>query len=121
MIVEVRSYRIKPGLRGRFLDFFEHEAIPLQRSVGMRVVGPFVDLEHPDVFVWMRAFPSLDARDRMKSALYEGEKWKNELEAIAMPMIDSYSVILTDTPPWWVDDLHEVPPDASHAGRGDGA
>lgn len=33
----------------------------------------------------------------MKDAFYEGEEWKNELEAIAMPMIDSYDVILCET------------------------
>jgi len=33
----------------------------------------------------------------MKEAFYGGRLWKEELEAIAMPMIDSYDVILTET------------------------
>jgi hypothetical protein len=45
--------------------------------------------------VWLRSFPSLEERDRMKDAFYEGELWKNELEAIAMPMLESYDVRLT--------------------------
>jgi hypothetical protein len=53
----------------------------------------------------MRAFPSLEERDRMKSAFYDGDPWKSELEAIAMPMLDSYTVALTSTTPGFVDDL----------------
>ena len=97
MIVEVRSYRIKPGRRAEFIRFFETRSVPALRSLGMKVVGPFLDLENPNKFVWLRSFPSLEERDRMKDAFYEGDLWKNELEAIAMPMIESYDVILCET------------------------
>ena len=108
MIVEVRTYKIKEGLRERFLDFFEHKAIPAQRAEGMRIVGPFVDLENPDVFIWLRAFPSLEERDRMKSAFYEGDEWTKNLESIAMPMLENYSVALTTMPSGFVDDLQDA-------------
>ena len=105
MIVEVRTYRITQGQRSRFLALFEGDAVPLQQSKGMSIAGPFVDLEDPDVFIWLRAFPSLEERDRMKHALYEGPEWKGGLEAIAMPMLESYGVVLTSTPPGFVNDL----------------
>jgi hypothetical protein len=97
MIVEVRSYRIKPGRREEFIQFFETRAVPAQHTHGMKILGPLLDLENPNKFVFLRSFPSLDERDRMKDAFYEGDLWKNELEAIAMPMIDSYDVILCET------------------------
>ncbi len=99
MIVEVRSYRIKPGRRAEFIRFFETRAVPALRAHGMKVVGPLLDVENPNKFVWLRGFPSLEERDRMKEAFYEGELWKNQLEAIAMPMLDSYDVILCETAP----------------------
>src|SRR5215475_3140011 len=104
MIVEVRSYRIKPGRREEFIQFFETRSVPALRSHGMRVVGPLLDLENPNKFVWLRIFPSLDERERMKAAFYEGELWKNELESIAMPMIESYDVILCETSAGYVFD-----------------
>ena len=108
MIVEVRSYRIKPGQREAFINFFETRAVPAQHAHGMKIVGPLLDLENPNKFVFLRSFPSLEARDRMKDAFYEGELWKNELEAIAMPMIDSYDVILCEASPGYVfDELRE--------------
>jgi len=63
----------------------------------MKILGPSLDLENPNKFVFLRSFPSLDERDRMKNAFYEGELWKNELEAITVPLIDHYDVILCET------------------------
>jgi len=105
MIVEVRSYRIKPGRRQEFIQFFEARAVPALRSHGMKILGPLLDLENPNKFVWLRSFPSLAERDLMKEAFYEGELWKNELESIAMPMLESYDVILCETSPGCVADV----------------
>ena len=104
MIVEVRSYRIKPGRREEFIRFFETRAAPALRERGMKIIGPMLDVENPNKFVFLRGFPSLEERDRMKEEFYEGELWKNELEGIAMPMIDSYDVILCETSPGCVFD-----------------
>ena len=105
MIVEVRSYRIKPGRREEFIEFFESRSIPALRAGGMKVFGPLLDLENPNKFVWLRMFPTLEAREQMRDAFYGGELWKNELEAIAMPMLESYDVILCATTPGCVFDL----------------
>jgi hypothetical protein len=105
MIVEVRSYRIKPGRREEFINFFETRAVPAQREHGMKILGPLLDVENPNKFVFLRSFPSLTERDQMKDDFYEGPVWKNELEAIAMPMIDSYDVILCEVSPGCVFEL----------------
>lgn len=97
MIVEVRTYKIKPGRRDEFVRLFETRSVPEHQALGMEIYGPLLDLEHPDTLVFLRAFPSLEARETMKQAFYEGPLWKNELEAIAMPMIESYEVALTET------------------------
>ena len=104
MIVEVRSYRIKPGHREEFIHFFETRVVPALRSYGMKILGPLIDLENPNKFVWFRSFPSLAERERMRYEFYEGELWKNELESIAMPMLESYDVILCETSPGYVCD-----------------
>jgi len=109
MIGEVRSYRIKPGRRDEFIKLFESRAIPAQREYGMKIVGPMLDVENPNKFVFLRSFPSLAERDRIKDAFYGGELWKNELEKLAMPLLDSYDVILCETSPGcvfdWQDDV----------------
>jgi hypothetical protein len=104
MIVEVRTYRIKPGRRDEFIKFFETRSIPALRSHGIKVLGPLLDLENPNKFVWLRSFPSMEERDRMKNSFYESELWKNELESIAMPMIESYDFTLCETSHGYVFD-----------------
>ena len=106
MIVEVRSYRIKPGHRDEFIRLFESRAIEAQREYGIKVVGPMLDVENPNKFVFLRSFPSLEERDRMKDAFYGGELWKNDLERLAMPLLESYDVILCEASDGCVFDIH---------------
>ena len=105
MIVEVRRYRIKPGKRDEFIKFFESRSIPALRDFGMPVLGPLLDVENPNAFVFLRSFPSLDQREPIKDKFYGSDLWKNELESILMPMIDSYDCVLTETSAGYVDEL----------------
>ncbi len=93
MIVEVRTYTTKAGLRQRFIVLFETRTKPLQQSLGIGVAGPWIDQEHPDRFLWLRTFPSLDERERMKRALYDGAEWTGELEQLMMPMLADFTSI----------------------------
>ena len=104
MIVEVRSYRIKPGMRDEFIKLFEARAVPALRKYGMKVVGPLLDVENPNKFVFLRSFPSIEDRERLKDEFYSSEIWKNELEPFAMPLLDSYDVILCEASPGCVFD-----------------
>lgn len=98
MIVEMRTYRLKPGSRERFLEIFRSRSMPEHARLGMRILGPFPSIEDPDVFFFMRGFPDLASREPMKAQFYEGELWKRELEGILMPMIERYDVVLVDDP-----------------------
>jgi hypothetical protein len=98
MIVEMRTYRLKPGLRKRFLEIFRSRSMPEHARLGMPILGPFLSVEDPDVFFFMRGFPDLASREPMKSRFYEGALWKDELEAMMMPMIERYDVVLVEDP-----------------------
>jgi heme-degrading monooxygenase HmoA len=98
MIVEMRTYTLKPGKREKFLEIFRTKSMPAHAEIGMRILGPFLSIEDPDVFFFMRGFPDLAAREPMKARFYEGELWKRELENLLMPMIEKYEVVLVDDP-----------------------
>ncbi len=98
MIVEMRTYKTKPGMRARFLEIFYTKSAPAHGEIGMRILGPFLSIEDPDTFFFMRGFPDLESREPMKAKFYEGELWKSELEAILMPMLEKYDVVLVDDP-----------------------
>ena len=98
MIVEMRTYKLKPGKRPAFLEIFRTKSMPAHAEIGMKILGPFLSLEDPDTFFFMRGFPDLASREPMKAKFYEGELWKTELENILMPMIDKYDVVLVEDP-----------------------
>jgi len=62
----------------------------------MRILGPYLSVEDPDVFFFMRAFPDHESREVMKAEFYDGELWKQELEAKLMPMIEKYDVVVVE-------------------------
>ena len=79
MIIEMRTYKTKPGLRSRFLEIFRSKSIPAHAEIGMKVLGPFLSVEDANTFFFMRGFPDLASRQPMKAQFYEGELWKREL------------------------------------------
>jgi hypothetical protein len=96
MIIEMRTYKTKPGRRSEFLEIFQSKSLPAHKEIGMKILGPFLSVEDPDTFFFMRGFPDLASRDPMKARFYEGELWKSELESVLMPMLEKYDVILVE-------------------------
>ena len=97
-LLELRQYRLVPGTRRRFTDFLTGRSLDEHRRLGMPVYGPFDSLDDENVVVWFRGFPDLQERDRRKAQFYQGSLWLNELEQIAMPMIEDYSNVMLVTP-----------------------
>lgn len=96
MIIEMRTYKTKPGMRTRFLEIFNAKSVPAHREIGMTISGPFLSVEDPDTFFFMRGFPDLASREPMKARFYDGELWKDELESILMPMLEKYDVVVVE-------------------------
>jgi hypothetical protein len=88
VLTEIRTYRIKAGRREEFLEHFNSKVAPLQRSIGIVIVGPFRDMENSDTIVWLRTFPSPADRERMLKALSEADEWTSGLRAFTLEMIE---------------------------------
>ena len=98
MIVEMRTYKTKPGNRSEFLEVFRSKSVPAHEEIGMKILGPFLSVEDPDTFFFMRGFPDLASREPMKARFYEGELWKSELESVLLPMLEKYEVVVVEDP-----------------------
>jgi hypothetical protein len=98
VIIEMRTYRTKRGMRDEFLRIFGSKSVPAHLEIGMKILGPFLSVEDPDVFFFMRGFPDLASREPMKAKFYEGALWKTELENVLMPMLEKYEVVLVEDP-----------------------
>ena len=98
MIIEMRTYKTKPGRRSQFLEIFRSKSVPAHTEIGMKILGPFLSVEDPDTFFWMRGFPDIPSREPMKTKFYEGELWKRELENVLLPMLETYEVVVVEDP-----------------------
>jgi hypothetical protein len=96
MIIEMRTYKTKPGKRSQFLEIFRSRSIPAHKEIGMKILGPFLSVEDPDTFFFMRGFPDLPSREPMKIRFYEGKLWKGELENVLLPMLEKYEVAVVE-------------------------
>ena len=98
MIIEMRTYKTKPGKRAEFLEIFRSKSVPAHAEIGMKILGPLLSLEDADTFFFMRGFPDLASRETMKAKFYDGPLWKSELENVLMPMLERYEVVLVEDP-----------------------
>ncbi|MFJ4844062.1 MULTISPECIES: NIPSNAP family protein [unclassified Streptomyces] len=103
-IVELRQYTLHPGGLGTLLPLFEREFVTGQEAAGIRVGGRFRDLDAPDRFVWMRAFPDMAARTRALQAFYGGPVWRAHRAEANATMADSDNVLLLRGPGYRVPD-----------------
>jgi len=67
-VVELRQYTLHRGQRDVLVDLFDREFVETQEAFGIRVLAQFRDLDDPDRFVWVRAFPDMEARRWAPSA-----------------------------------------------------
>lgn len=93
-IIELRQYTLRPAARAVLIDLFEVQFVESQEELGMKIVGTFRDLDHPDRFVWIRAFGDMPSRAEALNSFYSGPVWKAHGKAAAATMIDSNDVLL---------------------------
>ncbi|TXS39086.1 NIPSNAP family protein [Streptomyces sp. OR43] len=102
-VVELRQYTLHPGAREALIELFEREFVTGQQSVGITVCGRFRDLDDPDRFVWLRAFPGMAHRRRSLEAFYTGPVWRAHRDAANATMADSDDVLLLRGPGFRAD------------------
>lgn len=93
-VIELRQYTLRPGRRDELIALFEREFVESQEATGMTLIGQFRDLDDPDRFVWLRAFPDMEARRRSLEAFYDGPVWRAHRDAANATMVDSDDVLL---------------------------
>lgn len=85
---ELRQYTIRPGKMDEWLTYMHTEIIPFQVKHGMVISGSFRGEEDDSVYVWIRRFESEADRERLYEAVYQSDRWKNEISPVVATLID---------------------------------
>ena len=108
-LIEIRTYRLKPGCAEAFVDAVG-VALPLVRASGMDVVAfGRSDHEHESFFL-IRAFDSRAQLVAQQDAFYGSDTWRQGPRQALVDCLDTY-----------LNTLLWLPPDAVEALRGNHA
>jgi hypothetical protein len=94
MLFELREYRTWPGQRENWVRFMEEVIIPFQVSKGMVISGSFVGEGEEDLYVWIRRFEDEQEREQLYEAVYESERWQNEILPRVRELIDRERMVI---------------------------
>jgi ketosteroid isomerase-like protein len=95
-VLEIRSYTLKTGTRDRFHQTFVHETLPMLRRWKIDVVAYGPSRHDADSYYLMRAFSTVDERQRVEDAFYASEEWRTgPREAVLAPIVTYTTVVVT--------------------------
>jgi len=100
-ILEIRTYRLKPGTRDEFVRVMREESLPLLEAYGIRVLnhGPsIVDEDGYEEAYLMRAFASLEQREEQEEGFYSSAAWREGPREAIIAGIESYHTIVLEVP-----------------------
>lgn len=110
MIVEIRTYRLKPGTRAEFVRLMREVSMPMLARAGIDTVrcGPsLVDEDGHEEAYLMRAFESLEAHQAQEAAFYSSDEWRSGPRAAILDCIEDYHSITFETTSAAVEMLRE--------------
>jgi hypothetical protein len=93
-VVELARYVMKPGERDRFARCFDGYFPEAFQQLGVVIFGQFLERKNDSQFVYLRGYPSLDARAEMKGEFYNGVLWKEHAARMNDCLVDSDNVLL---------------------------
>lgn len=109
-LVEIRSYRLKPGAAREFHDIVVSRAVPMLHDSGIEVVAFGPSPHGPDTYFLVRAFDSLEHRVAQEEAFYGSEAWRNGPREEIISRIDSYLETVLWLSPGSIEDLRRSNP-----------
>ena len=84
---EIRTYEIFEGKMDEWVTLMTQEIVPFQTEVGMKITGLYRG-EDDTRFVWTRDFDSEAVREAQYAAVYQSDRWKNEIGPRVRQCID---------------------------------
>lgn len=89
-LLEVRTYRLKPGALAGFHDAMHRVAVPMLRRSGMDVVAYGHSDPEEETYFLARAYRDRAALEAEQSRFYGSAEWRDGPRALLVDQIDTY-------------------------------
>lgn len=93
-MIEIRSYNLKPGTRDQFHRLFVEQALPMLKRWNVEVVYYGPSLHDEDSYFLMRAYSSLEERQKSQDAFYGSDEWKQGPRESILALIINYTTVV---------------------------
>lgn len=103
--VEFRSYNLRPGAREEFHRLVLEESLPMLERWNIDVVGYGPSAHDESSYILIRAFPSVEERQRSEDAFYGSAEWVEGPREAVLSLIESFTTIVLELDPATVDGL----------------
>lgn len=88
-VVEIRSYKLKPGSSKLFHALVAEQSVPLHRAAGIDVVAYGASLHDADAYFLIRAFDSMEHLQRSQDSFYASSAWRQGPRESIIALIES--------------------------------
>lgn len=88
MYFEMRTYTIRPGRIGAYMDHFESVGLPILQRYAELVGYWFTDIGELNQVIHIWRYDSLDQRALKRKALYDDAEWKTDFLPKALEMLE---------------------------------
>ncbi|WP_280151037.1 NIPSNAP family protein [Piscinibacter sp. XHJ-5] len=105
LLVEIRSYKLKPGSAAQFHDAVVSTVIPLLRSWNTDVVAHGPSAHEPDTYFLVRAYADLDDLHAQQDAFYGSDAWRQGPRESIISLIETYLNTVLWLSPESIEDL----------------
>ncbi|PLC02347.1 NIPSNAP family protein [Variovorax sp. RO1] len=107
-LLEIRTYRLKPGTLDDFHRAVHERAVPMLRSKGMDVVSYGKSDHEEESYCIVRAYASREALEAEQAAFYGSTEWREGPRSALVDRIETYLNTLLWLSPEGVDSLRAL-------------
>ncbi|WP_293993868.1 NIPSNAP family protein [Sphaerotilus sp.] len=107
-LLEIRTYRLKPGEMDAFHHAVQTKAVPLLKSKGMDVVAYGRSDHEEETYFLARAYASREALEKEQAEFYGSDDWRIGPRNELVSRIDTYMNTLIWAEESAIDSLREL-------------
>jgi hypothetical protein len=104
-LIEIRSYKLKPGTAAQFHNTAALTVVPMLREWGMDVIAFGPSAHEPDTYFLVRAYDDLADLNAQQEAFYGSALWRDGPRESIVSRIESYLSTVLWLSPESVEDL----------------